>query len=329
MDELSVIQAYLKDINSALRNSKEEDIMILFEELYDKEQKFAKRLRSTGNGRKVYNKFIKKISDGRGGMKMARSYFRARQESFLNTVNKAIREFKPKLMYDVPVNYRFCLFAMESLEVKDQMLGSLFLDIKNLRDEIINKHLFLSLNRAKLFKENSYGSFSEFEDIIQIANEALVIAVDKYVIDDDSSTFHSMAIGRIISNLIENGETTSPVELGGHAKKKLYRIRKMLQKNPDFSTKEISDILKIAEDEVVDLIGSTKHSSLDDFVGDDSEARVGETFTTEEQELKENQLDHVEKHDLLSVLYKNLDVLSVMERKVLKLKGVLIDENDQ
>lgn len=336
--KLSLIQTYLKDINEALRDAKEEDIMVLFKDLYDKEQRFAKRLRATGYGRDVYVKFIRKILASRGGIKIAKSYFRARQDSYIGTVNRAIREVNPKLMHDVPVNYRFCLFAIESLMVqdkdgkqvnRDEKLASLFQDIKRLRDEIINKHLLLSLHRAGVFKKNSYAAYSEFEDLVQIANEALVISVDKYVMDDDASSFHSMAIGRIIGNLIENGEMASAATIGAHARKKLYQIRKILQKNPDFSNSEVAAILKIAEDEVVDLVGATKYQSLDDYADESGESRVSETFTADSQEPKEDQYDATEKDNLLSVLSKSFDVLSVIELKVLRLKGVSTHENNK
>ena len=338
MDDLSLISAYIQDINEALKDAKEEDILVLFRELYEKEQTFAKRLRSTGYGRNVYQQFIKMILDSRGGIKIAKSYFRARQDSYLNTVNRAIRERNADLMYDVPVNYRFCLFAMNSLEVKDKntqsavkvyrdkRLSPLFEEIKSLRDEIVSKHLYLSLNRAKIFKKTSYGSFTQFEDLIQMANEALVIAVDKYVMDDESSTFHVMAIGRILSNLIENGEDTSAATVGAHGKKKLYQMRKLLQGNPNLTPVELAGIMKVAEEEVTDLIGATAYQSLDDFVGDDSSARLVETFTTEEND-RANPEEISEKSDLLAVLSKSFDVLSVMEKKVLRLKGVRFDEN--
>ena len=63
-------------------------------------------------------KFIRKILASRGGIKIAKSYFRARQDSYIGTV-PPIREPNPKLMYDVPVNYRFCLFAIDSLTLTD------------------------------------------------------------------------------------------------------------------------------------------------------------------------------------------------------------------
>jgi DNA-directed RNA polymerase specialized sigma subunit len=330
MDDLNSITTYINDINNSLRNAKEQDIMVLFKELYDKEQSFAKKLKSTGAGRNVYVKFIKKILNSQGGIKVARSYFRARQDSYLNTVNKAIRDMKPELMYDVPINYRFCSFAIESLQNKDRKLAKLFEEIKNLRDEITNKHLFLSLNRAKVFKSASYGSFSEFEDLIQLANEALVVAVDKYVMDEDSSSFHVMVIGRIISNLITNGETASAATMGEHSRKKLYQIRKILQNNPNFSTKEISDISKISQEEISELLGATSYKSLDDTVGDsDSDTRLVDTFISNIDGTKEDQHDLIEKSNLLSVLSDSFDVLSVLEIKVLRLKGVQINENNE
>jgi DNA-directed RNA polymerase specialized sigma subunit len=339
MDDLNLIQAYLKDIDEALQDTKDEDILILFRELYEKEQIFAKRLRATGYGRGVYRAFITKILDSRGGIKIAKSYFRARQDSYIDTVNRAIRERDANLMYDVPVNYRFCSFAMETLEIKskdgkgekvykDKKLPSLFEEIKKLRDEIISKHLYFSLNRAKIFKQTAYGSSTQFEDLIQMANEALIIAVDKYVMDDDSSSFHVMAFGRILSNLIENGEDASAATVGSHGKKKLYQIRKLLQNNPNLSTLELANIMKVAEEEVTDLMGATTYQSLDNFVGDDTTTRLVETFTTEDND-RNNQHDLIEKRDLLSVLSKSSDVLSVMEKKVLRLKGVRFDENGE
>lgn len=349
MDDLNLIQSYLRDIDQALQNTKDEDILILFRELYEKEQSFAKRLRQTGYGKNVYRAFITKILNSRGGIKKAKSYFRARQNSFKGTINKAIKERNPELMYNVPVNYKFCLFSMEALETKeavegkldaygnkvyrnkldergnkiykDKKLPALFEEIKKLRGEIISKHLYFSLNRAKIFKQTAYGYSTRFEDLIQMANEALIVAVDKYVIDDDSSTFHVMAYGRILSNLIENGEETFAATVGPDGKKGLYQIRKLLQKNPNLSTAELANIMKVAEEEVADLIGSTSYQSLDNFVGDDSNTRLIEIFTTEDNN-RSNPQETLVKNDLLSVLSDSFDVLSVMEKKVLRLKGV-------
>lgn len=338
--DLNVIQKYIQDINSVLRDSSSEDILIIFRKLYDKEQSFVKKMQSTAYGKKIYISFIERIVKARGGIKSARSYFRARQESYLNTVNKAIREVKPEFMYNVPVNYRFCLFVMETLENQHQKaklknkkipkkkifieLEQLFVEIKSLREEIINKHLYLSLHKAKVFSKNAYGSHSEFEDLIQIANEGLVVAADKYVMDNDSSSFHSMAIGRILANLIANGSVLSSATVGLHAQKKLYQIRKLLQSNPNFNSKDLSESLSIAEEEINDLLAATSYKSFDDTISDDGETRLVDVFKSDKEEE-----DQVEKKNLMVVVNDSFSVLSIIERKVLALRGVKIYQENK
>lgn len=330
-----LVGVYLNDINSALKNISEEDILEVFKKLYEREQAFAKKLQSTAPGRKVYLAFIEKISRSQGGIKIAKSYFRARQDSYLNTVNKAIRDVQPQLMYPVPINYRFCLFAITTLSEKQtnkkqsfiDSLDKMFTEIKALREEIINKHLYLSFHKAGVYKKSLAGKASEFEDLIQLANEALVIAVDKYCIDDDSSSFHAMAIGRIIGNLIANGSQTSAATVGQHAQKKLYQIRKMIQKYPNMNTKEMSDILKIAEEDINDLMAATSYKSLDDKVSDDSDTRLIDTFVAPSENV--DGFDAVEEQDTRDVLHESFSVLSLLEKKVLQLKGIKINEDSE
>lgn len=332
LDEYRIIQVYLRDINSALKDASTEDIMELFKKLYNKEQSFAKKLQSTAYGRKVYIMFISKIAKAQGGIKSAKTFFRARQNSYFLTVNKAIKEMEPKLMYNVPINYKFCLFAIESLTLTDERglkkdrdakLADLFKEIKALREEIISKHLYLSLNRAKIHSKSTYGMSVDFEDLVQIANEALIVAVDKYVMGDEASSFHAMAIGRMLANLITNGTILSSVTIGQHAQKKLYQIRKLLQKNPDFKSNEIASALSIAEEEINDLMNTTSYRSLDEELGEDSETRYGDIISDEKST---SQYEDVEKKSMLDLLSKGFNVLSVMEKKVLILKGVKIDE---
>lgn len=328
-----LVKVYIADINKALKDVSDEDILEVFKRLNEREQLFSKKLQSTAPGRKVYMAFIQKISKSQGGIKVAKSYFRARQDSYLDTVNRAIREVQPKLMYAVPINYRFCLFAIQTLEsVKDEQdekrlqfvasLEKLFLEIKVLREEIINKHLYLSLHKAKVHKKSWAGGASEFEDLIQLANEALVVAVDKFVMDEDSSSFHGMAIGRIVSNLITNGSQTSSATVGEHAKKKLYQIRKMIQKHPNLQNREVAEALNIAEEEVNDLLASTSYKSLDDKLSDDSETRYIDTFVA--PTTNTDGFEAVEDQEVKDVLHESFSVLSLIEKKVLRLKGIKI-----
>lgn len=328
---VGLVSMYLTDVRAALETIPDKDILDIFKKLHEKEQLFAKKLQFTAPGRKVYLAFIQMVIRSRGGIKSAKSYFRARQDSYLETVNKAIKDVQPKLMYPVPINYRFCQFAMRHLEEKLdksksqylEQLNEIFDEIKLLRDEIINRHLFLSFHKAGVYKKSWAGGASEFEDLIQLANEALIVAVDKYVMNDDSSSFHMMAIGRIISSLINNGSQTSAATVGEHAKKKLYQIRKMAQNNPNLNNKQIAEALKIAEEEVNDLLASTSYKSLDDKVSDDSDTRCVDTFIAPSNNL--DGFEAVENQQIKDILQNSYSVLSLIEKKVLRLKGIEIE----
>ena len=236
-------------------------------------------------------------------------------------------------MYAVPINYRFCLFAIQTLENRSEtdekkkqfyaQLEKLFAEIKILREEIINKHLYLSLHKAGIFKKSWAGGSSEFEDLIQLANEALVIAVDKYVMNDESSSFHMMAIGRIVSNLITEGSLTSSATIGQHANKKLYQIRKILQKRPNLTNQEVADILGFDESEVDDLLAATSYKSLDEKISEDSDTRLIDTFMAPSAGTEG--FEEVEDQEVRDVLHDSFGVLSLIEQKVLRLKGIKID----
>lgn len=330
-ENYKLIKVYLKEIQSEISKKKAEDILITLNKLFQLEKDFAKRVQSTAAGRKVYFKFIKFINKGRGGILAARSYFRSRQDTFKDTVNVAIRTNVPSLMYHIPINYNFCTYTLENIDkvnkdgkavnieiIKD--LSNIFSQIKALREEIITKHLYLSLSRAKVFSNNSYNSQS-FEDLIQIANIGLITSVDKYVLETDTSNFHRVAIGFMMKSLINDGDDTGDVSIGADDRKKLYSIRKILSIFPDATAQYIAETLEIEEKAVKDLLSATFKKSLDDFVSEDNDVRVVDVFHDDNlQEL--NQYDKVEDNDSKNKINLVLKNLSIFERKVLALKGV-------
>jgi len=317
---MNIIETYVNEINSFMEKTSSEDIDDLFIRLCTKEEEFRKRLQSVGGGKKVYLKFVGHIEANNGGIKMARGYFRVRQNLLKSTVNVAIREVEPHLMYDIPINFRFCNFAMNNIDGSKEKLLPLFNEIKALRDEIISRHLYLSLNRAKVHKNVSYTMTLSMEELIQVSNEAMISAVDNFVINDTSS-FHHMAIGYMISRLIAQGAEVSSATIGEHANKLLYRLRKLIHNEPRITTAEISSRLEVSEQEINDLLLSTIYKSLDEPVSDGSDKRHVDYLVapspTEEFERLETKND-------IKVIKNNAGVLTLLERKVLRLKGIKI-----
>src|SRR4051812_37060735 len=105
--DINIVHTYIKELNEELKGISKTDVLDLFTKLCGLEGMFVKRLRMTAEGKRVYMVFIDKVNHTKGGIKIAKPYFRERQEFFSETVNKAIRDKKPELMYDVPVNYKF------------------------------------------------------------------------------------------------------------------------------------------------------------------------------------------------------------------------------
>ena len=336
-----IIKSYLKDLNVSLNQKEDVEVSTLFKLLFQKERVFASHLQSTGNGKKVYMKFIQRTADSEGGIKTARSYFRARQDSFLNTVNKAIRDVEPKGMYDVPINFKFCKFTIDNLPKEDQKLQNLFNDIKTIREDIITRYMHLSLHRAKLFTSNTSNKLGNltFEDFIQAANIGLVDAVDKYVMEDeneDIKQFHFMLIGRISSSLInEFNDSSTDVSVGEQAQKRLYQIRRWTEKEGTSQSKaniaKMSKDLDISEEEIVDLLNSTVSTNLplDSVFSLEGEQLYIDYFNPNDHNStrKDSPEDIVIEHNMEQALHKVIKELSTLEKKILILKGVKINEN--
>lgn len=329
--EYNLIQSYIKELNDALKEVSGNETIEELKKLMQLEIKFTKRLRSVAGGKQAYKDFITYIVEERD-LREARPYFRERLDTYKDTVNPAIKKRKPEILHKLKMNFLFCSFAMERKDEegksigmigKDAVLDNIYIDLKTVRAGIIHKHLHYALNKAKIFNRG-IGHIVDFGDLIQIANEALIIAVDKYVIDDNSSPFHTMAIGRMISHLISSGDQALSVAVGGQASRRLYQIRKLLEKTPGLNTAELAAIIKVAEEEISLLINAVSIKSLDEPL--DKEGSVGEiTLKDFLPSLADEHNDpylYLEKKDLLETAAQIFQTLTLLEQKALRLKGV-------
>jgi DNA-directed RNA polymerase specialized sigma subunit len=326
----SVIKQYIRDINSILDVIVEKDsrdIIQIFNALIKKEEEFAKFLTSRGAGRKLYEEFTRHVIKSKGGINTGKTYFRLREIDAVATVNSSIKSHQLGKLYLAPINYNFCCFIMGKILGKYKDLDVMFKEICFLRDEIITRHLYLSLNQAKVFGSGSFTGNS-LEDLIQIANEALISAVDKYVINEDSSTFQQMAIGKMLAAMIEKGYVYSSAHFGPMAKKKIYNIRRVIQANPEFNTADISKVLGIAEEEIDALISASASMevALDKPLKDIDNKKFSDIIADNDSAAGTN---NFEEDDALKTMSNCFRKLTLLEQKVLRLKGVKIDEESE
>lgn len=323
ISDSNILQKYIEELNIEIKDFDSSTIDKKFKELINLEKMFGKKLRKIQEGQKVYADFVREMrSENR--VDDARSYFRQRESDFISsTISESIQKGIHSRLYTAPINFKFIAFAMVKMSTVENKLVKkeltpLFEKIKLVRGEIINNNLFLALGKAKI-QGKSGGNSVELSDLIQLANEGLIIAVDKYT-PNEKSVFAHMAVGRMIANFIDSNFSSSPVTINKSAKRKLYRIRKILERNPNMNRTQIADILKVAEKEIDELIEISRYKSLDQPVGIDDDRTVGDTVPDNAN--KPTAYESTENKNLVLKLldaYKHLDII---EKKILRLKGV-------
>jgi DNA-directed RNA polymerase specialized sigma subunit len=327
--EYNLIQTYIKDMNEALGSCSEESTIRDFYLLMQLESRFAKRLRSVAGGKQVYKDFIQMIIREKENIMTSRRFFREREESYKEHIFVAIRKREAKDLHSFRINFMFCAFAIKNLKKQDSKLTELFNDIKQIRESLISRYLHYALVKAKSFN-NGVNYNNDFGDLIQIANEALVDSVDKFVLDENGYSFRHMAIGRMIASLIASGDLSLAVTFGPQASRRLHKIKKVLEKTPGLSTRQLSEVMGIAEEEVSAIINASQATSLDADLGEDNS---GDSPTVTLQEfLPAPTGDYTDPYVLseTSDLIKKATIvfndLTILEQKILRLKGINFDK---
>lgn len=322
---MSDLKFYLEFVNNSLKDKVFDDIDLSFKKLVELELMFSKALSRERGGKAVYKDFIKFILESPYGITSARPYFRLRESEYKNTINKAIREIDPKALSQYPINFQFCAFVMKNHKTPSQKLLSIFEDLKTIRSEIITRYLYFSLSRSKIFKSINGASrtAADLVDLIQISNEALIVTVDNFVPGD--SNFHHVLIGRISADLSRRSDFGAAPTITENDKKKLYRIKKLQQLDSfgrEKTAKEIAEALNMHEYDVAALLAASSHAvSISKPEAIEENPDVYQT-ANEDLESYETGYDQIESSDLYNKLFDSLKDLSIIERKLLRLKGV-------
>ena len=165
------------------------------EALINAEKQFKKILQKDCRGHLVYKAFINFIV--KDNILAARPYFRERQSAFSSGISPAIRKGKYKRLYKFNINFPFISFCLQILPWKP---GSRVRKAANLvfklRKELIELNMPLAISRARIFKQKTPSSHLSYMDLVQIAMEGLINAIDKFVLPY-TPVFRSVIIGRL------------------------------------------------------------------------------------------------------------------------------------
>lgn len=299
------------------------------ETLVKLEKQFRKELIRHKWGIPVYRDFIKLICEERKNILAARPFFRERQPVFTNRVSKALRKISPETLSKFHFNFQFIQFVMKSRNWgKDSKIRQLYKQISDLRTEIIEMNMPLAINRTRIFYSRTPPSQLSYMDFVQIASEGLMSAVDKFCLPY-SRVFRSVIIGRIVGNFIEEYSETL-VHFFPADKRKIYRANKVVRKHKE----GLVDFDKLADEinigakpehqttpsEIADLMSAASLISTES--GTDEEILRGGILSKCEAPVSIQPDVIVEYTDSIESLGSAMEQLTILEKKLLKLKGV-------
>lgn len=304
------------------------------EKLVGLEKEFRRTLIKHPWGPAVYRAFVRFICDEKRNILAARPYFRERQNVFTHKISRALKKRQDKTLYRFHFNYEFVLFVLhQKAWTKNNMGGkivSLANQIRDIRWELVVMNLPLAISRARIFYSRTPKSHLSYMDLVQTTAMGLMAGIDKFCLPY-SQAFRHTVIGRMIGNLIESYSETL-VHFYPDYKRKIYRANKIISRMGD-----AIDWEKVAEGvnkdlekqhwttaiEIQDLIAAASTVSSDMPVtsgeGEEEDAMPLDTFTAPE----DTQPDvRVETSEALGVMSKAIPELPLIERKLLRLKGV-------
>ncbi len=297
----------------------------------------------------AYRKFVKFIAEEKRNILAARPYFRERQEVFAKHISKALKKGPDgaKNLYRFAINYQFILFVMKQRKNWSKRILKLAEEIRVLRQAIVEMNMPLAINRARVFYSRTPHSHLSYMDLIQIAAEGLMSGIDKYSPAKrgvEAKVFRSTAMGRMGGNFIEEYSETL-VHFYPIDKRKIYRGNKLIGKYStgvdweklakDVNTavkKEGEELPEVPEDtghnttatEINDLMAAASTVSADSSLPTDPEAPEPITrFAAPESVRPDVQFESSEVNKAMAMAEKKL---TVWEKKLLRLKGVRIDE---
>lgn len=300
------------------------------ETLVELEENFRKALIKNPRGKGVYKRFIDYILVDKKNILAARPFFRERQKIFASKISPSIRNKNIKSLSKFAINYIFISFVLEQFTwPPNGRLLRINRDIQQIRKEIVELNLPFAISNAKIFWTKTPRSHLSYMDLIQIATEGLINAIDKFV-PPYTPVFRSVAIGRMKGNFMENYSETL-LHFYPSDKKKLYRANKSRRKTDsdiekiadEVNLKGEKDKLQTTPSEIGDLMAASSHVSIDSvkgISGDDEEDRAP---INRFADVLDHQPDHqVEETEAVNELYENIEDLTLLEKKFLRLKGL-------
>ena len=282
--------------------------------------------------KEIYKRFIQLIRIENNNILSARPYFRETGEVFSAHITPALKARDPEALKNFSINYHFVRFAKDNwYGLWGEEMDKHFNRVHRARTVLIENNMPLAINRAKLFFKKTPKGHLTFMDMIEIASMGLAACVDKYV-GEYKANYIGVAIGRIVGNLIDAYSETT-MHFFPSDRRVLYRANSIRGRQGITDLKDLTrkvnesfdvDLAegrsapnKVTQDELSRLLGAASMVSADSNVGEDGHGVY--SFTPDERENPEQAFVNNEETSAVS---RNIRRLSVIQQKILRLKGI-------
>jgi DNA-directed RNA polymerase specialized sigma subunit len=310
-------------------------------ELAALEAQFRKSLIAHKYGPKVYSAFVNMICVEKGNILSARPYFRERQEVFTEFISTALKKSSGPGLYKYRVNWTFISWVMAYRKWGvASSLPELADKISKARQELLEQNLPLAISQARAFFAATPRSHLTFMDIVQIQCQGLLLAIDKFCPPNEKGLtdaesldafrgFRAVAIGIMLRDRV-NDYSQTLVHYYPRDRQKIYWANKMLRRFvdqvdhqiiADEINKQVSGNDKTSAEEVADLLATATTVSADYSTEPDGETVV--ELAVGDESLRPDL--RYENDELHTQLMGSIEGLTLVEKKLLKMKGIRND----
>ena len=323
--------------NDGLVGDQQEQVEFLMS-LERKFQYFIQKYQQTF---KIYEKFITYINNDVGNILSAQSYFRERSDVFSAEISSIFRENNYRKIGEQKINYQLINFIVTNwkgnLPERPKRYYEEYIEARRI---LIENNLPLAINRAKLFYRKTPRSHLTLLDLIGICTDGLIVGIDKYADSEYDRKWRSVCIGRMVGFMIEEYSKTF-IRMSPNHRKILYRAnalryRLKLEKVEDIA-KAVNESfeeekkkgkkvpkLPISEVEVRNLLNGSSYVSAESKMGGEEGDEEGGISVYDYTASDSNVEEEVTNREILNKVSEKFKDLEILERKVIKLKGVVL-----
>jgi hypothetical protein len=297
------------------------------ERMMELENIFKTTINSYKQSDKIYKKFLIYIKIEKGNILTARPYFREDSKTFGKFISPAFKIDDYETIKEFNINYKFMMFIIENwrgnLPKKAQKAWE---EHQYVRQKIIENSMPLAINLAMKFYKAVPRSHVSLMDMINASISGLCIGTDKWV-GPFRTVFRSVCIGRMKSNIMDVYNQTSlhyyPSDKKIIYKANLLKSREKIE-DPEILLDAINLYLKEAGDkrvlemyELEDLLNGSSMNSVE-TEKDEEGYTAYDTYIDESNDIEKK----AEKTDAMQKVLVACQDLDIIERKIIKLKGV-------